>query len=115
MLDSFPPPILSDYTDRCNHNMPSDKGGWKAGGKIAIMTVNEMALRKASAGESEADRRRWLALPVLLIGAFLPPFDWTAANLALPSIQQDLAATPAELQFVISAYTATYAVFLITG
>jgi EmrB/QacA subfamily drug resistance transporter len=79
------------------------------------MTINETALREASLAHPEADARRWLALPVLLIGAFLPPLDWTAANLALPAIQQDLGATPAELQFVISAYTATYAVFLITG
>lgn len=91
------------------------------------MTINETALRKPSIAHSkadarkapiahpEADSRRWLALPVLLIGAFLPPLDWTAANLALPAIRQDLGATPAELQFVITAYTTTYAVFLITG
>lgn len=79
------------------------------------MTINETALAKGAFAHPEADTRRWLALPVLLIGAFLPPLDWTAANLALPAIHEDLGASPAELQFVISAYTATYAVFLITG
>lgn len=61
------------------------------------------------------DPRRWLALPVLLTGAFLPPLDFFIVNVALPSIRASLKASSAELQFVISAYAATYAVFLITG
>ena len=79
------------------------------------MTVETTALPDASIVEAQGDPRRWLALPVLLTGALLPPLDWTVVNLALPSIRHDLGATPSELQFVISAYTATYAVFLITG
>ncbi|USI75126.1 MFS transporter [Sphingomonas morindae] len=59
--------------------------------------------------------RRWFALPVLLTGAFLPILDFNVVNLALPSIQQGLGATAGDVQFVISAYAATYAVFLITG
>ena len=62
-----------------------------------------------------SDPRRWLALPVLLTGAFLPILDFNVVNLALPSIRQSLGATSAEIEFVISAYAATYAVFLITG
>jgi EmrB/QacA subfamily drug resistance transporter len=65
--------------------------------------------------EQSADARRWLALPVLLTGAFLPILDFNVVNLALPAIRQDLNATASEVQFVISAYAATYAVFLITG
>jgi DNA-binding MarR family transcriptional regulator len=34
--------------------------------------------------------RRWLALTVLLTGAFLPIVDFTIVNLALPSIRSDL-------------------------
>jgi MFS family permease len=59
--------------------------------------------------------RRWLAFAVLLAGAFLPPLDFFIVNVALPSIHQGLGATPAQIQWVISAYAATYAVFLITG
>ncbi|MDR3398869.1 MAG: MFS transporter [Pandoraea sp.] len=62
-----------------------------------------------------ADPRRWLALPVLLTGAFLPILDFNVVNLALPSIRQNLGATSSEIEFIISAYAATYAVFLITG
>ena len=62
-----------------------------------------------------ADPRRWLALAVLLTGAFLPILDFNVVNLALPAIQRGLDATSSDVQFVISAYAATYAVFLITG
>jgi EmrB/QacA subfamily drug resistance transporter len=65
--------------------------------------------------EQACDPRRWLALPVLLTGAFLPILDFNVVNLALPAIRQDLGASSSEVQFVISAYAATYAVFLITG
>lgn len=61
------------------------------------------------------DPRRWFALPVLLTGAFLPILDFNVVNLALPSIRQGLSATAGDVQLVISAYAATYAVFLITG
>jgi EmrB/QacA subfamily drug resistance transporter len=68
-----------------------------------------------NAHTAAGDPRRWLALPVLLTGAFLPPLDFFIVNVALPSIRASLNASSAELQFVISAYAATYAVFLITG
>ncbi|WP_225713953.1 MFS transporter [Bradyrhizobium semiaridum] len=67
------------------------------------------------AGDAAADPRRWLALPVLLTGAFLPILDFNVVNLALPAIRDNLGASASEVQFVISAYAATYAVFLITG
>ncbi|WP_050469392.1 MFS transporter [Herbaspirillum chlorophenolicum] len=79
--------------------------------------MNEQA-KKTGIGSTETpatDPRRWLALLVLLLGAFLPPLDFTVVNLALPTIRQDLGATSSAVQFVISAYAATYAVFLITG
>jgi MFS family permease len=57
----------------------------------------------------------WLALSVLLAGAFLPPVDFFIVNVTLPSIHLSLGATPAELQLVISVYSAGYAVLLITG
>src|SRR3984957_16208783 len=67
------------------------------------------------AEDAEGDPRRWLALPGLLTGAFLPILDFNVVNLAFPAIRQNLGATSSEVQFVISAYAATYAVFLITG
>lgn len=61
------------------------------------------------------DPARWWALAVLLTGAFLAPLDFFIVNLALPSIATGLHARPDEVQLVISAYAAVYAVFLITG
>lgn len=77
------------------------------------MTIQAETIDIAAAGE--ADPRRWFALAVLLTGAFLPFLDFNVVNLALPTIRRNLAASSSEVQFVISAYAATYAVFLITG
>jgi EmrB/QacA subfamily drug resistance transporter len=66
-------------------------------------------------GTAALDRHRWAALAVLLTGAFLAPLDFFIVNVAMPSITTGLAATPAEVQLVISGYAVVYAVFLITG
>jgi len=76
-------------------------------------TADRSELQRAH--HAGTDPRRWLALPVLLTGAFLPILDFNVVNVALPAIRDDLGATASEVQFVISAYAATYAVFLITG
>ena len=52
---------------------------------------------------------------MLLAGVFLPVLDFNVVNLALPVIRRGLAAAASDVQSVISGYTATYAVFLITG
>lgn len=79
------------------------------------MTADTQEMAKGGTTLAEGDPRRWFALPVLLTGAFLPILDFNVVNLALPAIRQDLGATSSDIQFVISAYAATYAVFLITG
>jgi EmrB/QacA subfamily drug resistance transporter len=63
----------------------------------------------------EVDPRRWAALAILLVGAFLAPLDFFIVNVALPSITSGLNASAAEVQLVISGYSVVYAVFLITG
>jgi EmrB/QacA subfamily drug resistance transporter len=77
--------------------------------------IQELPTTTPGRRSSTAVPTRWLALTVLLTGAFLPILDFTIVNLALPSIRQSLGATSAQVQFVISAYAATYAVMLITG
>lgn len=69
----------------------------------------------ASIEVDRLDPRRWAALGVLLVGAFLAPLDFFIVNVALPSIRADLGASPSQVQLVISAYAVIYAVFLITG
>ena len=79
------------------------------------MQVEAARRTKEPADQAAGEPRRWLALPILLIGAFLPVLDFNVVNLALPTIRQNLGASSSEIEFIISAYAATYAVFLITG
>jgi EmrB/QacA subfamily drug resistance transporter len=68
----------------------------------------------ADAGEG-ADPRRWLTLIILLLAAFMNLLDVSIVNIAIPSIQQDLHATYADVQWALAGYTLAYALVLITG
>ncbi|HEY3918996.1 MAG TPA: MFS transporter [Stellaceae bacterium] len=59
--------------------------------------------------------RRWLVLCVVLMGTFMTILDVAIVNVAIPSIRTDLAASFGEIEFVVSAYTLTYACLLVTG
>jgi len=59
--------------------------------------------------------RRWLVLCVVLMGTFMTILDVAIVNVAIPSIRTDLKASFGEIEFVISAYTLTYACLLVTG
>ena len=65
--------------------------------------------------DDKLDPRRWIALVILLAGAFLPPLDFFIVNVALPSIRDDFQASASTIQLIISGYATTYAVMLITG
>ena len=51
----------------------------------------------------------------MLVGVFLPSFDFFVVNVALPSLEKDLGARPSELELVIAAYGLAFAVLLVTG
>jgi len=57
----------------------------------------------------------WLSLVATLIAVFMQLLDVSIVNVALPSIAQDLGATFASLQLVITAYTLVFACTLITA
>jgi EmrB/QacA subfamily drug resistance transporter len=50
------------------------------------------------------DRKRWLALYVLCAGMLMIVLDATIVNVALPSIQEDLGFSQANLAWVVNAY-----------
>jgi EmrB/QacA subfamily drug resistance transporter len=50
------------------------------------------------------DRSRWLALYVLCAGVLMIVIDATIVNVALPSIQEDLAFSQSNLAWVVNAY-----------
>ncbi len=62
-----------------------------------------------------AAERRWLALALVLGGTFMAVFDNFVVNVAIPTIQRDLHASFAQVQFVIAGYALAYAVTLVTG
>jgi len=61
------------------------------------------------------DSGRWLTLAVVLVGTFMAILDAFIVNVALPSIQHTINASPAELELVLASYLLVYSVFLITG
>ena len=63
----------------------------------------------------DADPRRWIALAVVLIVGFMQLVDISIVNVAIPSIQRDLDATYAQIQWVLAGYQLAFAVMLITG
>ncbi|MEE1779396.1 MFS transporter [[Kitasatospora] papulosa] len=56
-----------------------------------------------------------LGLFTVLIGAALPLVDFFIVNVALPTIDHDLAAGPALLELVVAGYGLAYAVLLVLG
>jgi EmrB/QacA subfamily drug resistance transporter len=57
----------------------------------------------------------WLVLSIVLVGQFMVVLDASIVNVALPSIQRDLHFSTSSLQWVINAYTLTFAGFLLLG
>lgn len=56
-----------------------------------------------------------LGVLVLLAGAFMPIMDFFITNVALPSIDASLHASPPELELVIAGYGVAYAALLVLG
>jgi len=83
------------------------------------MTTTDESLQSArgAAGADAAGpgRRRWAMLAVLLAGQFMALLDVTIVNVAMPTIGRTLHGSGAELQLVVSGYTVSYAMLLITG
>src|SRR6202162_2009872 len=57
----------------------------------------------------------WLVLALVCIGQFMVVLDASIVNVALPSIQRDLHFSTSGLQWIVNAYTLTFAGFLLLG
>ncbi|EST27497.1 MFS transporter [Streptomyces roseochromogenus] len=68
-----------------------------------------------TAGDRPLDPRRWAALLVLLVSAFLDLLDGTIANVAAPSMQRELHAGYSAIQWVLVGYQLAFALTLILG
>ena len=74
----------------------------------------EILAPQAASGD-RPDPRRWLTLIILLLAAFMNLLDVSIVNIAIPSIQRDLHASYADVQWALAGYTLAYALVLITG
>jgi EmrB/QacA subfamily drug resistance transporter len=61
------------------------------------------------------NKRRWLALAVIVAAQFMVVLDVAIVNVALPAIKSDLHFTQSSLQWVISAYAIFFGGFLLLG
>src|SRR5881409_1669549 len=63
----------------------------------------------------EQNRRRWLALAVIVAAQFMVVLDVAIVNVALPSIKTDLHFNQENLQWVITAYSILFGGALLLG
>ncbi len=75
----------------------------------------EIARTAPSPDGAVADPRRWFALAAICAAQFMVVLDIAIVNVALPSIGKELKFSPANLQWVISAYAIVFGGFLLLG
>src|SRR3954447_9386551 len=59
--------------------------------------------------------QRRLALPALLLAAFVINLDTTIVNVALPSLVRELHASTSDLQWIVDAYNLVFAALLLAA
>ncbi|GHA95595.1 MFS transporter [Streptomyces termitum] len=61
------------------------------------------------------DKRRWIALAIVMTAAFMDLVDATIVNIAIPRIEDDLGASFGAIQWITAGYALAFAAGLITG
>src|SRR5919201_1791522 len=61
------------------------------------------------------ENRKWWTLGAVAFGLFMIMLDNTVVNVALPTIQRDLAADLSELEWIVTGYALTFAALLLLG
>src|ERR1700761_1245992 len=79
------------------------------------MTVNALGGQERAATTTTAGRPGGAPLAVMLTGTFMIVLDFFIVNVAIPSMQRQLHASAAGVEWVVTAYGLTYGVGLITG
>src|ERR1043166_5566568 len=65
--------------------------------------------------QSDSDRRRWIALAVIVTAQFMVVLDVAIVNVALPTIKTDLHFSQENLQWVVTAYSILFGGVLLLG
>jgi EmrB/QacA subfamily drug resistance transporter len=81
------------------------------GAEDGVMSIRPEA---PSAGQAVYPHR-WRALAVTQLAGFMGLLDVSIVNVALPSIQQGLGASVAQVQWVVSGYALTFGLVLVAG
>lgn len=79
------------------------------------MSTSTSTTRTVSHAAGRGYRYRWMVMAVVIVADVMDLLDATVANLAGPSIRNDIGGSPATLQWILAAYTLTFAVGLITS
>ncbi|GAA1557725.1 MFS transporter [Dactylosporangium maewongense] len=74
-----------------------------------------MAVAEAPPGETGHRGPDWAVLSLLCLGQVMVVLDVSIVNVALPAIRADLGFSDSGLQWVVNAYTLTFAGFLLLG
>ncbi|HEX8932641.1 MAG TPA: MFS transporter, partial [Pseudonocardiaceae bacterium] len=74
-----------------------------------------MSTRAEAATDQAGHPQRWRALAVTQLAGFMSLLDVSIVNVALPSIQQSLGASMAQVQWVVSGYALTFGLVLVAG
>ncbi|WP_344331822.1 MFS transporter [Kitasatospora putterlickiae] len=75
----------------------------------------ERVVGRDKTGDPVADRRRWIALAIVMTASFMDLVDVTIVNIAIPSIQESTGASFSAVQWVTGGYALAFAIGLITG
>ena len=87
-----------------------DTGGGGPDDAAPATTGGRSSSKRAA---DEPDPRRWKALTVCLVAGFMTLLDVSIVNVALPSIQSGIGASPSDLQWVVSGYALTFGLTLV--
>ena len=83
--------------------------------RVESTTLSDIEIAALPAQHAALAVRHWLVLPVILAGTFMVTLDFFIVNVAIPSIQRDLHADSAAIEWLVAGYGLAYAALLITG
>ncbi|MFI5620765.1 MFS transporter [Streptomyces sp. NPDC051567] len=78
-------------------------------------THDDPSTAPADPATPPGDRRRWLALAIVMTAAFMDLVDVTIVNIAIPTLREDLGASTSAIQWITAGYALAFAAGLITG
>jgi hypothetical protein len=95
--------------------LPALRTSWQRRGSTVGRRTAELGAKVATlmAPPNAGHPGRWRALAVSQIAAFMALLDVSIVNVALPSIERDLGASPATVQWVVSGYALTFGLALV--